>query len=1116
MRLSGRGVHYAGGVAHDGEVIIGLLGPVSVIAAPHPDSDSDGPQATPVPGLRAKRLLTSLALADGRTRSAERLIDDVWGDDAPRSPTSALHTQISRLRQLLGADHLQGSGSGYRLVGCRTDLDVVTEMITSTDDAERAAIWWRGTPGDDLGTEEPGGLIDELTARARQVADRLDRSRYTAAMAAGDDVTARSIAEKRCLADPLDESAHLDLIRALAAAGRVADAIAVYTGLRRRLSAELGVDPGAQISALHTQLLSGTDTSAPAPAPASAETPRTVRRGRGTGLLADTTELIGRDGDVDAIVSAIETSRVVTIQGPGGVGKTRVANRVGHHLVDAGASVFYVPLAPIRADDDVVPAIAAALGVGESDLSGNRPRMTVGDLHDRLLDAVRGRDAVLILDNCEQVIDRCAQVVADLLAADDHIRILVTSRSPLMLASERIHLLPTLDARQTGPAVQLFVTRARAVRPDALLPPDRVAALCRHLDGLPLAIELAAARIRTMTVEEIADRLVERFALLRGADRSAPDRHRTLYAVIDWSWELLDEDARIALCRLCRFPGGFTTDAGATVLGYSGFRLDDTLAALVNQSLLEVTESGGRVRYRMLETVREFGEGKLGATPEGSEEVDQRMWRWAREFCVDAAARYDEGIDDVLLGAVAADAENLVWVLRSCLDRLSAGEPSLHSGAPTDTFLTVIRVFPVLAGLWMARGLHAEVLNWGTRILAVAPTPPRTVADDVRRDWEASLLAALAHQVMRRDLRALAKGRYHLRLLHRPDHAYDEQTDLIAACALSRTALEAMRHIVRGTRAAEERVATAAMAARMNIRENMGDLEGALRDGATLQKRAEANGDTWMSAMVEISVGSVLGQQMLWRDAVGHYRRGIVELVRLGAYEDEMQTRTYLVVTLIALGEMDSAATELEVVSDGWTPDQPDPQGSPEIGAALMLAHAEFRFAKGDTEVAGDLYRRAGELVRREHPLGGQDPGALMMVSVAVIGLMRAGLTELARGYLPILGDGVAATFSALGWHDSPQAGAMALAAGYVLSADPQTRGDGARLMVLSQRLRARRDYPGFVYTVEHMQELSGLTDEEWQAHTGPVADLPRRQAAARLQAILASRRADGAQALRI
>ncbi|QUD81376.1 AAA family ATPase [Gordonia polyisoprenivorans] len=1099
-------------MAHDGEVIIGLLGPVSVIAAPHPDSDSDAPQATPVPGLRAKRLLTSLALADGRTRSAERLIDDVWGDDAPRSPSSALHTQISRLRQLLGAAHLQGSGSGYRLVGCRTDLDVVTEMIASTDDAECAAIWWRGTPGDDLGTDEPGGLIDELTARARQVADRLDRSRYAAAMAAGDHVTARSIAEKRCLADPLDESAHLDLMQALAAARRVADAIAVYTGLRRRLSAELGVDPGAQISALHTQLLSGTDTSVTEPT----EVPRTVRRGRGIGLLADTTALIGRDADVDAIVSAIETGRVVTIQGPGGVGKTRVANRVGHRLVETGASVFYVPLAPIRADDDVVPAIAAALGVGESDLSGNRPRMSVGDLHDRLLDAVRGRDAVLVLDNCEQVIDRCAQIVADLLAADDHIRVLVTSRSPLMLPSERIHLLPTLDAREAGPAVQLFVTRARAVRPDALLPPGRVAALCRHLDGLPLAIELAAARIRTMTVEEIADRLVERFALLRGADRSAPDRHRTLYAVIDWSWELLDEDARIALCRLCRFPGGFTTDAAATVLGYRGFRLDDTLAALVNQSLLEVTESGGRVRYRMLETVREFGEDKLGAIPEESAEVDHRMWRWAREFCIDAAARYDAGVDDVLLSTVAADAENLVWVMRRCLDRLADGEPGLTAEGPTQTLLTVIRIFPVLSGLWMARGLHAEVLTWGTRILAVVPTPPRELADDVRRDWQASLLAALAHQVMRRDLRALAKGRYHLRLLHRPDHAYDEPTDLITACALSRTAFEAMRHIVRGTRSAEYRVATVALGARMNIRENMGDLEGALRDGETLRHRAVDSGDTWMSAMVEVSVGSVLGQQMRWWEAVEHYRKGIADLIRLGAYEDEIQTRTYLVVTLIAIGELDSAAIELDVVSDGWTPDQPDPQGSAELGAALMLAHAEYRFATGEQELAGDLYRRAGRQLMREHPLGAQDPGVLMMVSVAVVGLMRVGLTEVAREYLSVLGDGVTATFSALGWHDSPQAGSMALAAGYVLCADQRTRRDGAQLMMLSERLRARRDYPGFVYVSEHMQELSGLTEEQWDGATAAVAEMSRRQAAARLQAILASRRVDDAQALRI
>lgn len=1084
-------------MAHTGEVIIGLLGPVSVIAVPHPDSIPDDADVTPVPGIRAKRLVASLALAGGRTRSADRLINDVWGDQPPRSPAGALHTQISRLRQLLGAEHLEGSGSGYRLVGTRTDLDIVRELAQDEDSLRRAAAWWRGTPGDDLGADGPGGLVEELTARAGEVADRLDRSRFAAAMRSGDHATARSLAEKRCHGDPLDESAHLDLMRALAAQGRVADAITVFAALRRRLSAELGVDPGAQITALHHQLLTAPAEVVPVHSTSA------PRRGRGTGLLADTTELIGRDADVAAIVADVERSRVVTIQGPGGVGKTRVANRVGRRLVEGGASVSYVPLAPVRADDDVVPAIAAALGVGEADLSGNRPRLSVGDLRDRLLDALRGRDAVLILDNCEQVIDRCAQVVADLLAADAHIRILVTSRSPLMLPSERIHLLPTLDARTEGPAAQLFITRARAVRPDASLPPDRVAALCGQLDGLPLAIELAAARIRTMTLDEIAGRLVERFALLRGADRSAPDRHRTLYAVIDWSWELLDEDARVALTRLCRFPGGFTVDAAGIVLGYSGFRLDDTLAALVNQSLLAVVEHDGRVRYRMLETVREFGEEKLTGSA-ASLQVDHQMWRWAREFAVRVGSRYDEGIDDVLIATVAADAENLVWVLRRCLD--DPGKVRYCADGPSDALVTVIRVFTVLGGFWMARGLHAEVMNWGTRILAVLPAPGPGVSDDLRRDWQAALLAASAHQLMRRDLRGLATGRYHLRLLRRPGNVYDEPVDLVTEIVLSRNARVAMRHMVRGTRASHNRVATVALAARMNLRENMGDLEGALRDGLVLRERAVLSGDSWMSAMVETSIGGILGQRRHWRDAAEHYRSGIVYLDRIGAFDDEIQARTYLVITLLALGELDSAASELDALSNGWTPDQPDPQGDAEQAAALMLAHAEYQFARGNSERAGDLYRRAGAQLLTEHPLGIQDPGVLMMVSAVVIGLMRVGRVDAGRRYLPALAAGIDATFSAMGWHDRPQAGTMALAAGYVLCADESTRGDGARLMVLSQRLAARMDYPGFVYVVDHMRELSQLSDTQWDNETAELAHLPRHQVSARLRAILASR----------
>ncbi|MGC4934250.1 BTAD domain-containing putative transcriptional regulator [Gordonia sp. DT30] len=1104
-------------MANEGDVIIGLLGPVSIIAASHPDSDSEIPSVRPVPGIRAKRLLASLALADGRTRSADRLIADVWGDEPPRSPAAALHTQISRLRQLLGSEHLQGSGSGYRLVGCRTDLDVVDELAGADDDPtlRRAARWWRGAPGDDLGIDAPGGLVDRLGARAQELSDRLDRSRFAAARRSGDSATARMIAERRCHTDPLDETAHLDLMQVLADQGRGADAIAVYGALRRRLSAELGVDPGAPITTLYNELLAGSGGAA-VPGPTDAARP--TRLGRGAGLLSDTTELIGRQDDVDAIVAAFDESRVVTIQGPGGVGKTRVANRVGHLLVEAGASVFYVPLAPIRADDDVVPAIAAALGVGEADLSGNRPRLNVGDLQARLLDAIRGRDVLLILDNCEQVIERCAQVVADLLAADDTIRVVVTSRAPLMLAAERIHLLPTLDAHAAGSAVKLFTARARAVRPDAVLEPEHVAELCRHLDGLPLAIELAAARIRTMTVEEIRARLVERFALLRGADRGAPDRHRTLYAVIDWSWELLDDDARVALTRLCRFPGGFDADAAQTVLGYRGFRLHDTLAALANQSLLTVVESDGRVRYRMLETVREFGEDKLAASPAQSVQVQQSMWRWARDFSGAVTARYDEGVDDVLVATVAADAENLAWVLRGCLDEV-AGEVHRHGSEElSDALLTVIRVYPVLAAYWMSRGLHAEVMSWGTRILTIIPTPPRNVSDaGLRRDWQATLMTSSVHQVMmRRDVRLLATARFHLRVLYRPEATYDEPMDLLSACALSRTPLGAVRHIVRGIGASADRVVTTALAARMNLRENLGDLEGALRDGMELQDRAMTSGDSWMSSMVEVSLGGILGQQTYWREAVVHYRKGIDELVRLGAYDDEIQTRTYLVVALVALGDLAAAAVELAGLSDGWTPEQPDPQGDPELGAAMMLAHAEFEFARGNSEVAGGLYHRAGVLLATEHPLGAQDPGMLMMVSVVVIGLMRVGRVDRARSYLPILGEGVAATLSAFGWRDSPQAGAMALAAGYTLCADPATRGDGARLMMAGLRLRARLDYPGFVYARDHMQELTGFSDAEWAAESAVVADMSRHQAATQVRTILASRHPENDQALRM
>ncbi|WP_461666525.1 AfsR/SARP family transcriptional regulator [Gordonia sputi] len=250
--------------------VIGLLGPVAAGVSAAPDSPVTPDDLVTVPGIRAKRLLASLALAGGRTRSAERLIDDVWGDDPPRSPGAALHTQISRLRGVLGAGRIEASGSGYRLVGARTDIEIVDDLIAqgaavALDDA---ASWWRGEPGDDLG-DEAAPLIGEIRARATHVEDALNRARSTVAMNAGDYTTAREIAEQRCARDPLDETAALDLMRALAGERRIADALAVYAALRRRLSTELGVDPGSTITEFHNALLAEgeLDVRRPAPSP---------------------------------------------------------------------------------------------------------------------------------------------------------------------------------------------------------------------------------------------------------------------------------------------------------------------------------------------------------------------------------------------------------------------------------------------------------------------------------------------------------------------------------------------------------------------------------------------------------------------------------------------------------------------------------------------------------------------------------------------------------------------------------------------------------------------------------------------------------------------------------
>ena len=393
----------------------------------------------------------------------------------------------------------------------------------------------------------------------------------------------------------------------------------------------------------------------------------------------------------------------------------------------------------------------------------------------------------------------------------------------------------------------------------------------------------------------------------------------------------------------------------------------------------------------------------------------------------------------------------------------------------------MVAVYSVLVGYWMVRGLHVEMLEWGARLISALPTPPDDLSDAEARNWRLTVVASMARQMMHRDRRSLATARFYLRRLHHRSATFDDPTEFLAACALGRTPFEVMRIVVRGVDAGG-RVGMAARGIRMNVRENVGSLDGARHDAQVLHAAAGSVNDMWMSAMTEVTLGSIMGQQIEWRAASVHFEAGIADLDRIGAREDSAQARCYLVAALVAEGELDAAAAQLDSLTDGWRPGDPLPKGNPEVVAATLLGYAEYEMARGHADVAAELYWQAGHLLKRDHPMGAQDPGMVMLVSVTVVGLMNVGQVDRARVFLDLVGDGVAMMLSETGWHDRPQAGTMALAAGYVLCAEPETRETGARLMLLSRKLRARRDYRCLFVADRDMRVLSRLPDAGWDA----------------------------------
>src|SRR5580700_4470998 len=576
-----------------------------------------------VPGARLRALLIALALKPGHAVPKATLVDWIWGERPPSDAANALQRLVSRLRKALPEGSVEGHTDGYRLTVEPDAVDAVrferlVGQARNDEDPRRvrllreALALWRGAAMQDVGLQDSAAFDAAVTRleglRLTAMEDRFDAE---ISLGHGDELVTELT--DLVAAHPLRERLVAALMRALVATGRDTEALLVYERTRQALADALGVDPAPELPALHVARLRGE-----------------LGRGeenRKTNLRAELTSFVGKDADVAAVRELIAEHRLTTLIGPGGSGKTRLATETARTLLgDLPDGAWLVELAAIGADGDVAQSALAGLGLRDA-LLGGAPNT---DLTDRLIAAIREREALLILDNCEHVIESAAAFAHRVLGECRRLRILATSREPLGITGEALWLVEPLawpegDAGpgeiESAPAVQLLRDRASAVRRDLAVDArtlSMMARVCRALDGMPLAIELAAARLRTMSIDQLANRLDERFRLLTSGSRTALPRHKTLRAVVDWSWELLTDAEQTVLRRLSVFSGGAGLEAAERVCAGHGVepgQVLELLTALAEKSLL-LTDGDGAPRYRMLDTIKEYAGDRLAEAGE--------------------------------------------------------------------------------------------------------------------------------------------------------------------------------------------------------------------------------------------------------------------------------------------------------------------------------------------------------------------------------------------------------------------------------------------------------------------------------------------------------------------
>ncbi len=642
-----------------------VLGPIRVV-------DGDGVVA--ITSEHQQRLLAALVLHAGAAVSSDLLCEHL------AVSAGALRVAVSRLRSVVGPEAIVTTPTGYEWRG--EDVDVrdfehLLERARGEPTAARQALTeavalWRGPPYDPYGHEgwarAEAARLEELHAGAVEdlVACLVDAQEWSRAIA----MVGRLIEDH-----PYRDRPRALLMQALADSGRRREALQAFQEYRALLDESVGTAPSAAIVALDQAIAAEVDPGSPSEPTAERLSP----------FPAPATSFVGRAEEVRGLLEALGGHRLVTLTGPGGIGKTRLAVEVAAelraHLPDEHPDgVTFVDLVPIRDAGSLAVAVAAALGITPQPGRG---------VVDSVAEALAFRRALLVVDNCEHVLAATADLVRAIVAQAPSVTILATSREALHVAGERVWTVPSLavDDDPASPAVELFIDRARLVRPGSIAAePAELAAVvevCRRLDGLPLAIELAAARLGSMSAIDLRERLVDRFRVLVTPNRG-PKRHQTMRRTVAWSFDLLDLTERLVLLRVAVFAGGFDLASGAAVCALDGVdeaALLDVLDSLVRKSLVVVARGvDGRVRYSMEETIREFAVDELAASGAEREVRDGH----ARSFAgaaVDQFAIWDGPRQRLALDWVADEIANLRAAFRwasSCADVATAAAVAAH------------------------------------------------------------------------------------------------------------------------------------------------------------------------------------------------------------------------------------------------------------------------------------------------------------------------------------------------------------------------------------------------------------------------------------------------------